>query len=147
MSVVYISYHVMYVRHPVFVREDVSYNRVSKRVKSCCTYCAVEYTIAQPVYSVILHTHTYSFCHFFILALRSPKDGAATTINCAVNPELNTQQCIYYDSCRPATSSAASRCVLQIHLPSMRSDILSPDIIKCLCATFKRVKLINSRSV
>ena len=53
--------------------------------------------------------------YFFILAVRSPKDGAATTINCAVNPELNTQQCIYYDSCRPATSSAASRCVLQIH--------------------------------
>jgi hypothetical protein len=41
--------------------------------------------------------------------LRSPKDGAATTINCAVNPELNSQQCIYYDSCRPTTSSAASR--------------------------------------
>ena len=41
--------------------------------------------------------------------LRSLKDGAATTINCAVNPELNTQEALYYDSCRPKQSSADSR--------------------------------------
>ena len=43
---------------------------------------------------------------------RSCKDGAATTINCAVNPQLNTQQALYYDSCRPVQSSAVSRWLL-----------------------------------
>ena len=40
---------------------------------------------------------------------RTPKQGAATSINCAVNPQLNSQQCLYYDSCRPTSSSADSR--------------------------------------
>ena len=29
---------------------------------------------------------------------RTPEQGAITTINCAINPALNTQQAIYYTS-------------------------------------------------
>lgn len=29
---------------------------------------------------------------------RTPEQGAATTLNCAVNPELNSQTALYYDS-------------------------------------------------
>ena len=31
--------------------------------------------------------------------MRNPIKGAATTINCAINPKLNSQECHYYDSC------------------------------------------------
>jgi len=47
--------------------------------------------------------------HLLVIG-RTPKDGAATTINCAVNPQLNTQQALYYDNCRPTQSSSISRC-------------------------------------
>ena len=40
---------------------------------------------------------------------RSVKDGAATTINAAVNPTLNSQQAVYYSDCQPKVSSADSR--------------------------------------
>ena len=53
---------------------------------------------------------------------RSSVDGAATTINCAVNPELNSQQALYYDSCRPIQSSSASR-YSAVH--SVRSAVYS----------------------
>ncbi|CAI8041845.1 Short-chain dehydrogenase TIC 32 A, chloroplastic [Geodia barretti] len=45
----------------------------------------------------------------FMWVARTPKEGAATSINCAVNPQLNSRQCLYYDSCRPTNSSADSR--------------------------------------
>lgn len=31
---------------------------------------------------------------------RSPAKGAVTSLNCAVNPELNTQECHFYSNCR-----------------------------------------------
>ena len=40
--------------------------------------------------------------------LRNLAQGAATTINCAVNPELNKQQHYYYDSCNVVEPSALS---------------------------------------
>ncbi len=40
---------------------------------------------------------------------RKPDVGAATSLNCAVNPDLNSRQHFYYDSCRPKEPSAASR--------------------------------------
>ena len=41
---------------------------------------------------------------------RSPEKGAVTTINCAVNPELNSQQAIYYSSnTRPEQASETAR--------------------------------------
>ena len=39
----------------------------------------------------------------------SPAAGAVTSMNCAVNPALNSQQHFYYDSCRPKRPSADSR--------------------------------------
>ena len=41
--------------------------------------------------------------------MRNVKDGAATTINCAVNPELNSQQCFYYADCRPKQPTSIAR--------------------------------------
>ena len=43
---------------------------------------------------------------------RNPEKGAMTTINCAVNPTLNSQQAIYYSSCRPAQANDTARYVL-----------------------------------
>ena len=53
---------------------------------------------------------------------RTPQQGAVTTINCAVNPSLNSQQAIYYDSnCRPELATNTARygvvtmCMLELH--------------------------------
>ena len=41
---------------------------------------------------------------------RSPEKGAVTTINCAVNPALNSQQAVYYSSnSRPEQASETAR--------------------------------------
>ena len=40
---------------------------------------------------------------------RSPEKGAMTTINCAINPALNSQQAVYYSSCRPAQANNTAR--------------------------------------
>jgi hypothetical protein len=40
---------------------------------------------------------------------RKPEAGAATSLNCAVNPDLNSQQHFYYDSCQPKQASADAR--------------------------------------
>jgi len=41
---------------------------------------------------------------------RTPQQGAITIINCAVNPALNSQQAVYYDSnCRPEQATDAAR--------------------------------------
>lgn len=40
---------------------------------------------------------------------KSPQEGAATSINCAVNPELNSQQACHYADCRETPSSTAAR--------------------------------------
>ena len=39
----------------------------------------------------------YNLCNYLGLG-RTPEKGAITTINCAVNPALNSQQAIYYSS-------------------------------------------------
>ena len=41
---------------------------------------------------------------------RTPKEGAATTLNCAVNPDLNSQQALYYDSCKESPCNPDARC-------------------------------------
>ena len=48
---------------------------------------------------------------FFVILVvgRTPVEGAATSLNCAVNSQLNSQQHFYYDSCRPKLSSSNSR--------------------------------------
>ena len=40
---------------------------------------------------------------------RSVPQGAVTTINCAVNPTLNSQQAIYYSEGTPIQPSATAR--------------------------------------
>ena len=41
---------------------------------------------------------------------QTPEKGAVSTINCAVNPELNSQQAIYYSSnARPDQASETAR--------------------------------------
>ena len=48
---------------------------------------------------------------FFVILVvgRTPVEGAATSLNCAVNPQLNSREHFYYDSCRPKLSTAESR--------------------------------------
>ena len=40
---------------------------------------------------------------------RSVAQGAVTTINCAVNPALNSQQAIYYNEGPPKQPTATAR--------------------------------------
>ena len=42
---------------------------------------------------------------------RTPEQGAATTLNCAVNPDLNSQQALYFDTCKEAPCNPDARCV------------------------------------
>ena len=39
---------------------------------------------------------------------KTPEKGALTTINCAINPTLNSQQAIYYDDCKPCQAPATA---------------------------------------
>ena len=62
----------------------------------------------------ILNTYPLGFSMiehipFSLAFLRTAKEGAATQIYCAVNPELNTQEAIYYNDCAPDESSEVSR--------------------------------------
>ena len=40
--------------------------------------------------------------------MKDPQQGAATSINCAVNTELNKQQHLYYADCSVSPASPAS---------------------------------------
>ena len=48
-------------------------------------------------------------CDAIIALMRSVKDGAATTVNCAINPDLNSQQCVYYSDCAPKQPTRIAR--------------------------------------
>ena len=41
--------------------------------------------------------------------MKSSAKGAITSVNCAVNPELNSQQCYYYSDANVSSSSVLSR--------------------------------------
>ncbi|XP_065911860.1 retinol dehydrogenase 11-like isoform X2 [Dysidea avara] len=45
----------------------------------------------------------------YFSAGRTPQQGAVTTINCAVNLSLNSQQAVYYNNCRPEQAPIAAR--------------------------------------
>ena len=46
---------------------------------------------------------------FAVAIIRDAETGAATSVNCAVNPRLDSQRCFYYDSCQIKESSTISR--------------------------------------
>ena len=46
---------------------------------------------------------------FYKALTKTVAEGAITTINCAVNPELNSQQCYYYSDAKVTPSSELSR--------------------------------------
>ena len=48
----------------------------------------------------------------FTATFRSTKNGAANVINCAVNPDLNTQQSFFYEDCRPSNPAPLARYVI-----------------------------------
>ena len=52
-------------------------------------------------------------CVFVCVCLglgRTPQQGAVSSINCAINPSLNSQQAVYYDSnCRPEQATDIAR--------------------------------------
>ena len=54
--------------------------------------------------------------YFAVAFMRSIKDGAATTINCAVNPALNSQQCSYYSNCAPRQPSNTAMYIYNPHM-------------------------------
>ena len=39
---------------------------------------------------------------------KTPEKGALTTINCAINPTLNSQQVVYYSNCKPDRAPATA---------------------------------------
>ena len=41
-------------------------------------------------------------------ALKDPQQGAVTSINCAVNPVLNSQQHLYYAECFASQNATVS---------------------------------------
>ena len=41
---------------------------------------------------------------FYKALTKTVAEGAITTINCAVNPELNSQQCYYYSDAKATPS-------------------------------------------
>ena len=49
------------------------------------------------------------FSQYITAVGHKPVTGAATTLNCAVNPDLNSQEHFYYGSCRPKQPSIESR--------------------------------------
>jgi len=63
-------------------------------------------TTVRIIITVELPTMFYACC-----LARTPQQGAVTTINCAVNPSLNSQQAIYYNNCRPEQAPVVARCV------------------------------------
>ena len=46
---------------------------------------------------------------YIIVKGRSVPQGAVTTINCAINPTMNSQQAIYYSEGTPQQPSATAR--------------------------------------
>ncbi len=52
---------------------------------------------------------TLPFLSLSLAVLRDAQAGATTSLNCAVNPKLNSQKCMYFADCRPAVSSLESR--------------------------------------
>ena len=54
---------------------------------------------------------------------RSVPQGAVTTINCAVNPTLNSQQAIYYHEGPPKQPTATARYVIKTHSAELRSQV------------------------
>ena len=80
------------------------------------------------------HTCMYNYNIIFIrdclVFKRTAKQGAATAIDCAVNPQLNSQQCFYYDSCAPKQSSPDSRylCHSLTPMSACSSSLLPPSL-------------------
>ena len=64
--------------------------------------------------------------------VRDAKAGAITTINCTVNPQLNSGQCFYYDSCRVKDPSAVSR-YIYMHIYTGAHTI---HVHQCVCTYF-----------
>ena len=46
--------------------------------------------------------HTlFAHVHMYVAAGRTPLQGAATSLNCAVNPKLNSKKHFFYSDCKP----------------------------------------------
>ena len=58
---------------------------------------------------VVMSYNNMSFLPLCVVGGREAEEGAATSVNCAVNPELNTQQAHHYIDCRATASSRVSR--------------------------------------
>ena len=55
--------------------------------------------------------HGISFEHplMFLGLGRSPQEGSMTTLNAAVNPELNKEDAVYYVDCKETRPSSLAR--------------------------------------
>ena len=60
----------------------------------------------------MLATHNCVMLIYVLGMGRSVPQGAVTTINCAVNPALNSQQAIYYSEGIPKRPSVTARSLL-----------------------------------
>ena len=67
--------------------------------------------------SICMYAHWWIKCLSLYIAVmfsfilgfsRNCEKGAATSLNAAVNPELNKEEFVYYSDCQPARTSAAA---------------------------------------
>ena len=56
-----------------------------------------------------VHVNVFLLALDFVAGmLRDSAQGAANSLNAAVNPELNKEEFVYYSDCQPARTSAAA---------------------------------------
>ena len=54
-------------------------------------------------------SHHESISLYIIAMARTPIEAAATSLNCAVNPNLNTQKHYYFKNCKATAPSSDAR--------------------------------------
>ena len=68
--------------------------------------------VCQPPYMCTIMCNLTPFLYYAMCDTvrgKSPQEGASTSINCAVNPELKSQQAHHYADCRETSPSSTSR--------------------------------------
>lgn len=80
------------------------------------TYIHIRIYIIQLIWlKMSMYFVGYVCIMFHVAIFRDAETGAATSVNCAVNPRLNCQRCLYYDSCHIKEPSAISRYAVLVH--------------------------------
>ena len=82
----------------------------------------------------MLATHNCVMLIYVLGMGRSVPQGAVTTINCAVNPALNSQQAIYYSEGTPKRPSVIARLLLCFCVCAHACACVHAYVCMCACA-------------